>query len=41
MSSALYEVAILGGLVLAGVVKWGLRRSWRRLRAPKGRHGLN
>jgi hypothetical protein len=34
----LYEFAIIGGLVLAGVVKFGLRRAWSRLSAPKGRH---
>lgn len=32
------EAAVLGGLVLAAVVKVALRYGWRRLTAPKGRH---
>jgi hypothetical protein len=32
------ELGVVGGLVLAAAVKWGLRRTWRRLTAPRGRH---
>lgn len=38
MSGGLLEVAVIVGLVLAGVVKLGLRHGWRHLTAPKGRH---
>jgi hypothetical protein len=38
MSATLYEVAVIGGLVLAGSAKWELKYGWRRLIAPKGRH---
>jgi hypothetical protein len=38
VSSTLVEAGVAGGLVLAAVVKSGLRRAWRRLAAPKGRH---
>ena len=32
------ELAIVGGLVLAAMVKVALRYGWRRLTAPRGRH---
>jgi hypothetical protein len=38
MSGGLAELGVIGGLVLAGAVKRGLRYGWRRLTAPKGRH---
>ena len=34
----LMVAAALGGLALAGAIKFGLKYGWRRLRAPKGRH---
>jgi hypothetical protein len=37
-SAGLLELGVVGGLVLAGVVKSGLRYGWRRLIAPPGRH---
>lgn len=38
LGEALTEAGMIGGLVLAGLVKWGLRYSWRRVTAPRGRH---
>jgi hypothetical protein len=38
VSSRLTELGVIGGLALAGVVKWGLRHGWRHLTAPRGRH---
>lgn len=37
-SGGVMELGVIGGLVLAGVVKAMLRYGWRRLRAPGGRH---
>jgi hypothetical protein len=37
-SGGVLELALLGGLVLGDAAKWGLRRAWRRLAAPRGRH---
>ena len=37
-SGDLLELAVIGGLVLAAVVKWGLKRAWHRLTGPRGRH---
>jgi len=38
VNGALLELAAIGGVVLADVVKWGLKRAWRRLSTPRGRH---
>jgi len=35
VTSTLYELAVVGGLVLAGLIKMLLRCSWRRLTAPR------
>jgi hypothetical protein len=37
-SAGLLELGVVGGLVLAGVVKSGLKYGRRRLTAPAGRH---
>ncbi len=37
VTSMLYEVAAIGGLVLAAIVKLLLTYGWKRLSAPKGR----
>jgi hypothetical protein len=34
----LVELGVAGGLVLAASVKWGLKFTWRRMSAPRGRH---
>ena len=38
MSPTLLEYAVLGGLAVAGVVKFALKHGWRHLTAPRGRH---
>jgi hypothetical protein len=38
MGEGLADAAVIGGLMLAGLVKWGLKRGWRRVAAPRGRH---
>jgi hypothetical protein len=38
--STVMEFGIIGGLLLAAIVKTLLRFGWRRLTAPKGRHRL-
>lgn len=37
-SGVALELGMVGGLVLAAIVKWGLRFAWKRLSAPRGRH---
>ena len=38
VTSTLYEIAVIGGLVLAGLIKVLFRCSWRRLTVPRRRH---
>jgi hypothetical protein len=37
-SGGVLELAVIGGLVLGDAVKWGLKRAWRKVAAPRGRH---
>jgi hypothetical protein len=37
VSGGMLEIGVLGGLVLAAIVKSGLRYGWRRLGSPKGK----
>jgi hypothetical protein len=38
MSPGLYELAIVGGLVLGHGAAWGLKSALRRVTVPRGRH---
>jgi ABC-type methionine transport system permease subunit len=38
MSLTLYEVAVVGGLVLGGLGKVALQYGWRRLRTSQPQH---
>lgn len=38
VSSGLTELGVIGGLALAGLLKWGLKYGWRRVSARRGRH---
>jgi hypothetical protein len=38
INGSVVELAVIGGLVLGDAVKWGLKRAWRKVAAPRGRH---